>query len=111
MKKLIIFLIFISTVPVYAVTWSEVCTNWSELAETIMIKRQAGISMSDVMNVAIKNNDTMLESIIIEAYDDPRYITKDMQERIIEDFKNKIYLRCAKAYMLHKKKERRKKKK
>ncbi len=60
-----------------------------------MTNRQLGGSMADAIEVA--NGDETLESIVISAYEVPRYGTERMQQRQIEDYKNEVYLTCAKA--------------
>ncbi len=75
------------------------CAGWGSLAETIMTKRQIGITMSDMMAVAMKGeeNNTMLRSMIIDAYSAPMLTTKDAKIRQLRDFRNQQELNCYKA--------------
>ena len=57
--------------------------------------------MSDLMEVA--NSPTAgeargaLTTLVVEAYDSPRYQTPEFAERSIRDFENKTYLVCIKT--------------
>jgi len=88
---------FIAT-SAYADDWRKTCDSYGGLAETIMSGRQSGTSMAKMMKVL--NNDEgseLFEKLIIAAYDRPRYSTEQMQKRSIEEFRDKMYLECAKA--------------
>jgi hypothetical protein len=78
-------------------TLRKLCDLTSSTAETVMRKRQAGVSMTKMMEVTANEPPGSIgESLVITAYDSPRYHTKEMQERSVEDFRDKAYLRCAK---------------
>jgi hypothetical protein len=75
-----------------------------------MNARQSGVSLADTMihvDVAVAKLALIdhpdahragkaLKEITISAYDQPRYSTKESQRRIVEEFKEKIYLDCVK---------------
>lgn len=100
MKRAIVILFSLIVVtPVKADSWRELCSSYSDLSEKIMTNRQSGVAMSKMMSTVDGQKDAMskvIEEIIIEAYEKPRYSTERMQKRTIEDFRNSIYLTCAK---------------
>lgn len=78
-------------------TLRKLCDLTALTAETIMRKRQAGVPMQKMMGVtADEPSGSVGEILVIAAYDSPRYHTKEMQERSIEDFRDEAYLRCVK---------------
>jgi len=88
---------FIAT-SVYADDWRKTCDSYGELAESIMSGRQSGTSMAKMMKVIGDNEGSdLFEKLIIAAYDSPRYSTEGMQKRSIEEFRDEVYLECAKA--------------
>ena len=46
---------------------------------------------------AAEGND-LLETIIISAYEVPRYGVESNKQESVEDFRNKVYLQCAKVH-------------
>jgi hypothetical protein len=76
--------------------WRQKCKNYESLAETVMEKRQAGIAVSRMMEVA--GEDALIQDLVERAYDQPRYSTDRMIRRTIEDFRNQAYMACLKAY-------------
>lgn len=77
------------------VDWQTKCESASRLAKTIMEGRLAGVSMSEMMSIAKEGG--LSHTMIIEAYDSPRYQTPAMQRRAVEEFRDKWYLLCVKA--------------
>lgn len=78
-------------------TLRKLCDLTSSTAEIVMRKRQAGVSMKKMMEVTANEPPGSIgESLVITAYDSPRYHTKEMQERSVEDFRDEAYLRCVK---------------
>lgn len=75
------------------------CERLSKVAATIMESRQSGASMSSLMSA---NDETsvgkLFDSIVILAYESPRYLTTGMQKQSVEEFENSAYLKCIKAY-------------
>ena len=101
MQKIIITaatVLFLST-PVYAKDTFEFCGKISNLAETVMMKRQDGISMKAMMEVVIKQGGPtdMMKSMVIDAYKQPRMHVAENAHRIVVDFKNTWYMMCLKA--------------
>jgi hypothetical protein len=81
-------------------SWRELCRVMAEGAESIMSQRQAGQSMSVLMDRMSGDNmmANFFETLIIDAYDRPRYSTDSMVSRAIEDFKNDAYLLCVRNF-------------
>lgn len=78
-------------------TRRKLCDVTASTAETIMRKRQAGVAMQKMMVVtADEPPGSITEVLVIAAYESPRYHTKEMQNRSIEEFRDEAYLRCIK---------------
>lgn len=77
--------------------WRTGCKNAQDIAESIMKGRQQGVAMSKMMEVAEGDAANILEALIIEAYDRPRYSTEKMQQRSVQGFRDDVYLECVKA--------------
>jgi hypothetical protein len=78
----------------------SICNSIASYAETAMTKRQEGFLMVQMMEIAIgSDSDNVNEfgrTIIIEAYEHPRYSTTEFQREAIADFRDRWYLWCAK---------------
>jgi len=79
----------------------DVCKHVEEMAENIMKNRQAGASMSDMMEIANSTESeatrTVARHLVVKAYEMPRFSTEEHKRNIIIRFKNKAYLECYKA--------------
>lgn len=73
----------------------EHCTLIGEFAKGAMTSRQAGELMTEVE----AQNDAILESIVIDAYERPRFLGAEYQARAIFDFQNDVYLKCIKGQL------------
>lgn len=97
MKAFLILLILnLTMLPVHAEDWRETCSTVGELATTIMESRQSGASMAKLME-AVPEGGSYIETLIISAYDVPRYSTERMQKKAVEEFRDEVYLECVKA--------------
>lgn len=80
---------------------NTLCEYLGDMANTVMNSRQEGAAMSDMMK-HFYNDDTMPtlkdmhKSIIISAYEIPRYSTNEMQHKATQDFRNIVELNCYK---------------
>ncbi len=72
-----------------------VCNDLQELAYKIMDLRQSGIPASQV--IAVADGNKIVHSIIISAYEEYQYSTRDYQIRASKEFANKVYIECFKA--------------
>ncbi len=95
--KRIIFGALIFSQPVIA---DEMCTSIEFLAKSAMEFRQKGVAMSTVINGFVEEGQPEAElykTIIIEAYDSPRFSTEEYQKSEIIEFSNKWYSACLKS--------------
>ena len=100
MKKLVICLV--SLVVFSGVSFandSENCKSIANFAAVVMEKRQAGTAMDamiDLIHGSESDNGLrkVLESIILRAYENPRYGTEEFKKRSVNDFRNDIYVEC-----------------
>ena len=78
---------------------NNVCSLIDIYAKNVMEIRQMGGSMSDLMGM-VDDGDykDLYETIIISAFEVPRYNTEKNKQNAISDFTNKQYLECVKAY-------------
>ena len=80
-----------------AITNDEFCDVVYDTSKTIMEVRQLGRPMGELIKKAKGNAaEDMLRSIIITAYDSPKYELKQLKEKSINDFSNTWYLECIK---------------
>jgi hypothetical protein len=71
------------------------CEQYAELAKVVMQVRQAGVSLQEVLSLVEKG--TVSETIVLNAWDQPRMSTTANQKRIIRDFVDAVYLACVRA--------------
>ena len=77
----------------------KTCKGLEALSRTIMSGRQTGVSL-EKMSTVIKNSsisDTtkqFLFDMIIEAYEKPKFDFEENQEKVINEFANKTFLKC-----------------
>lgn len=72
----------------------EYCEAISRLSEGIMKSRQAGVSLSDSLGIA---QTEVTRMIVLDAWESPRYSTKSVIQREVDDFRDKWHLGCLKA--------------
>jgi len=70
------------------------CEQIASIAKTIMTSRQGGVSMVSVMGVA--RDSELLQKMTVDAYEQGRYFSKEIQERQIQNFHDKWYMWCFK---------------
>lgn len=101
MKKIILAFALIFTIFVVKageeISWQDVCKEVGGAARNTMESRQLGVSISHLMEMELVKKEPILESMIIGAYETPRYSTKEHQDKAVADFQNDAYLKCAKA--------------
>ncbi|MGX9996688.1 hypothetical protein [Vibrio sp. JZG120] len=91
----ITFILYVIAMPLRAEEWMEICEKYGSLATSIMNNRQVGVSMSKMMEAV--DGDKLLQNLIIEAYDSPRFSTDKMQKKATERFRDDTYLACVKS--------------
>lgn len=95
MRKILVAVLFASfALPAKA---SEVCEARAELAKQIMLSRQAGVPITDLLESMRKVGtvDKATETLALSAYEAPRYQTKEHQQREVTEFQNAAYVACA----------------
>lgn len=78
-------------------TVHQACSTIAGTAKSVMQGRQQGTPIQGLMQIAIKNDSSITMLIIEEAYELPRYSTKEYQQKSVSDFSNKWYLDCYKV--------------
>lgn len=73
----------------------DVCNQISELAERYMTLRQDGVSMSKLYKTAKGNK--LVEKMIVDAYEVPKFSTDEYREIQVSKFKNRWFLNCVKS--------------
>lgn len=75
------------------------CKELSKLSGRVMMARQNGVPVATLMNAPIdKDIRELFKSIILKAYETPRYDTIRMRQRAINDYHNIWYVACIKEY-------------
>jgi hypothetical protein len=79
---------------------ADMCASLSDMARSIMGARQNGAAMSEMIKIA-QNTDPKLvdlvSSIVVAAYDEPRFSSPEYQREAVDDFGNAVYLTCFKS--------------
>lgn len=96
MRFFVFFLLAFSNTT-FAVEDNKGCKGVSKVAELIMINRQSGVAMSRQMAIAKGEAKSIIEGLIVEAYELPRYGTDVFKKRSIENFRDKYFLQCFKS--------------
>ncbi|RME56036.1 hypothetical protein D6779_11365 [Candidatus Parcubacteria bacterium] len=95
MKKIALIVVsLLIASPAHAITVKG-CTSIAELAQSVMKARQVGVPMAEAFQAV--GNNTLFQSIVIDAYEKPAFMTKSIQEKVIRDFYDKWFLSCIKA--------------
>ncbi len=84
------------TTPAYAQdepTAEEWCAQIALMAESMMKARQGGVSLQTVLDIVAENMPSARD-LVIAAWDEPRYSTPQIQQRIIGDFRDRAHLDC-----------------
>ncbi|SDO71535.1 hypothetical protein SAMN04487957_110103 [Halomonas shengliensis] len=68
------------------------CAVVSKLAREVMKARQTGTGISAMM--AHSQGEDWIKKMIIAAFDEPRFSSREYQQRITTEFSNTYYLRC-----------------
>ena len=101
MNKIVLTLTLVAlSIPALAaepVPTKETCSSIAEVARVTMLARQSGVPLRSMMEIAA---DQTIVDIVTEAYSSPAYSTSEVQEKTIQNFEDKWYLRCLKSYNL-----------
>jgi len=69
------------------------CAEFDQLAAIIMEHRQKGTPLSKM--VEVMPDETFLDLLII-AYETPQFSGEKHRQRMVDEFRNKVYLMCLK---------------
>lgn len=84
-------LLVVLATPAFGQDWCKLLAN---VAETIMLCRQEGVPMEQVMDATAI---VAFVEVVIDAYDRPRFSTDELQRKAVSDFRDFYYLECVKA--------------
>jgi hypothetical protein len=72
------------------------CESVASLAEGLMLARQGGVSLSTVMGIAAGDPQLrgLVESMILVAWNEPRWSSAGAQSRSVSDFRDRMHLLC-----------------
>ena len=73
------------------------CGNVADAAEQVMLARQSGAPMRDMMETAVESRIELLPHLVEDAYSRPRYSTDRHQQKSVLDFTDQWYLECIRA--------------
>lgn len=77
------------------------CSKAAKVAESLMQARQKGVSLQNAMDAMIssypKTAHKYVRILVMDAYSSPRYHSEEMQQRAIDDFRDKSHLSCLKS--------------
>lgn len=95
MNKLLAILAITLTTSAYA---KDNCIGLAEISANIMSNRQHGTDITKLINLINKprfaTQKPYAQMKIIDAYNEPRYVTVEYQDQAIADFKNEAFLEC-----------------
>lgn len=72
----------------------ETCENFSNLAGTIMQKRQAGESPAELIRKVDKKMQPMIQRIVLIAYKQPQFETVKYKNKAVQGFRNEAFIQC-----------------
>lgn len=80
-----------------------ICSATAKYAEAVMTGRQNGMKITESIaniNKTLKAGPMKdyYKAIAYEAYEEPKWSTKENQENAVTEFSNKTYLTCAKVF-------------
>lgn len=77
---------------------ADICKQWGDQAAKIMILRQSETPMNEIMKALEGAGDTsIMQQIVVRAYESPTYTGKEFQDRAIAQFRNRVELECFKS--------------
>jgi hypothetical protein len=74
------------------------CDIVGEVAERIMLRRQEGVPLQEELGIANKvprpSTHDVFETMVLDAYSKPLVQSRDVEQRVIEDFGEEQRLAC-----------------
>ena len=78
----------------------EICDSYGGVAEAVMEQRQRNAPLTEVMKAAeyvYGQPLDYLQQIVVDAYEQPRFNTKENQSQAVLEFRRKIEIACIKS--------------
>lgn len=97
MKKLTLALFALFAAPATAqeMTPDEMCAAFATYAEVVMKARQSGVPLGQMLETI--DGEPLLRSLVMVAYDQPRFSTESYQQEAIDVFRDNVHLGCLQA--------------
>ena len=89
MKRISLFLSILISLPAYSLN----CESIGDLAQISMMNRQEGVPLSEMLLVT---DDEVAHSVIMIAYERPRFHSDTLKASEVQSFRNKFELACYK---------------
>ncbi len=71
----------------------DICEKVAGVAEKMQEANQSGVDIGVALSIS---KSRAVRALVIDAYSEPEYATKDYQLKAIRTFKTKVYLKCIK---------------
>lgn len=102
MRKIVILAIAVAWPALAQDDQAEACKGLGDLAEQVMMIRQAEAPMSDVLASLVPPDDGsgatgIIRSVILAAYDEPAMRTPENKTQQVARFRNDVELQCFKT--------------
>jgi len=75
-------------------TYEHICETLGDVAYKVMELRQGGVPMSTVMQIS---DSELVQAIVVDAYDQPRFSTDSYKREATNDFRNDVEVQCYKS--------------
>jgi len=90
---LTVIAIFLATPTIAEEEEQHICETLGDVAYKVMELRQGGVPMSTVMQIS---DSELVQAIIVDAYDQPRFSTDSYKQNAMNDFRNYVEVECYK---------------
>jgi hypothetical protein len=90
---LTIIAMFLATPVVSEEEGEHICETLGDVAYKVMELRQGGVPVSTVMQIS---DSKLVEAIVVDAYDQPRFSTDSYKRESIDNFRNDVEVQCYK---------------
>jgi len=90
---LTIIAMFLATPVISKEEGEHICETLGDVAYKVMELRQGGVPMSTVMQIS---DSKLVEAIVVDAYDQPRFSTDSYKRESANDFRNDVEVQCYK---------------
>jgi hypothetical protein len=71
---------------------TALCAGFAVLAAVVMEGRQIGVPLG--MALGDTSPDSTIGRVILGAYEQPRYTTARVQQRVIADYRDEVHMLC-----------------